>query len=200
MSEGDKRESIAEAAGRQVASILAAAEEKAAAIEREARAEAERILADARAEASRRVEAAQEGVDELLGRLRERIGGETEPAIVPEPSVPQPEVDPTPVIVPEPTPERTPEPTPDPVPEPVPDPTPEPAPAPAPEPAPLPQPDSPPQSPAATNGDAAAAKLVAMKMALDGADREEIAAKLASSYGLDESDPLLDEVLARVSK
>jgi outer membrane biosynthesis protein TonB len=198
--------SPAEATGAQVAGILAAAEQAAAEIEREAREEAERILAGARAEAARQVETAQEGVAALLGQaaeLRERIGAspgaETEPAIVPEPSVPQPEVDPTPVIVPEPTPERTPEPTPDPVPEPTPDPVPEPSPDPVPEPTPLPQPGGP-QQPAAANGDAAAAKLVALKMAMDGAGRDEIAARLSSSYGIEDTGPLVDDVLARASR
>jgi hypothetical protein len=48
--------------------------------------------------------------------------------------------------------------------------------------------------------DAQAARLVAMKMALDGASRDEISAELESSYSLDDRDALLDDVLAKAGK
>ena len=191
--------SVAAGAGDKVAEILSVAEEKAAEIEAEARQLAESIVADARAEARSQVERAQGAVSGLVRQadeLRERVGAigrdltgagapadeiNPEPAVVPEPTVPQPEVDPTPTIVPEPAPEPSPEPTPDPVPGPT----------------PLP---SEPEMPPAANGDAAA-KLVALKMALEGSSREEIEQRLASDYGMAEPPgSLLDDVLARAGR
>ncbi len=102
---------------------------------------------------------------------------EPSPEPVPEPSPPEPEVDPTPVTVPEPTPPTQPEPAPVTIPEPQPDP------------------------PAASNGsDEQAARLVAMKMALDGSSRDEVAKHLSATYGLDDSGVILDAVFERVGK
>ena len=190
--------SLAENTGDRVAGIIAAAEAKAAELEQEARIRAEEIVAEARQQAAGEVQRAQESVaglvsqaDELrdrIGELSRGIGGppaaETPstpgPVRVPEPAPPAPEVDPTPVVVPEPEPPAQPEPSP------------------VPEPVPLPDPGEEPP-PAAANGDDAGARLVAMKMALDGASREEIAKHLAESYDLADADALLDDVLARVS-
>lgn len=87
------------------------------------------------------------------------------------------EVEPGPVMVPEPEPPATPEPEPPPIPEPT------------------------PASISANGGepnpDKAAARLVAMKMALDGASREEIDAHIAQNYDVENRDKLLDDVLAR---
>ena len=93
----------------------------------------------------------------------------------PEPPAPAPE-----------PPREPPEPTPDPVPEPEPPSDPEPSPDPAPEPRPCPS--LPPRSRlqprlAAPNGSDDGARLVAMKMALDGASREDVAAHLADATG-----------------
>jgi hypothetical protein len=52
----------------------------------------------------------------------------------------------------------------------------------------------------AANGDEQAARLVAMKMALDGATREAIEAELERTYTLPDRGALLDDVLARVGK
>lgn len=175
--------SVAGGAGEKVAEILSVAEAKAGEIEAEARQRAESIVADAR---------------ERVSRLGRELSGSAatpeaevnpEPAVVPEPTVPQPEVDPTPTIVPEPAPEPMPEPSPDPAPEPGPEPMPSPTPLPS-------QPDVPP----AANGEVAAAKLVALKMALDGSSREEIEKRLADEYGLEDCGPLLDDVLARAGR
>ena len=57
-----------------------------------------------------------------------------------------------------------------------------------------------PTSPPAASDDSQSARLVAMKMALDGASREEIDAELASSYSLDDRNALLDDVLAKAGK
>ena len=88
----------------------------------------------------------------------------------------------------------------DPVLEPSPDPVPEPAPDPVPEPTPLPTPSEEPPPAASVNGDQSAARLVAMKMALDGSSRDEVGKHLAESQGLGDSKALLDDVFARMSK
>jgi DivIVA domain-containing protein len=194
--EGGGQTSLAAVAAEQVSGIIAAAEEKAREIEADARREAEELLTSARAQAREQVERAQRSVASLVGQadeLRERVAGmardvggsepaaetpgpqpvpEPGPEPVPEPEPPTPEVDPTPVVVPEPQPE--------PVPEPMPD----------------------PPAPAAVNGseDEQAARLVAMKMALDGSSREEIAAHLQQNYRVADSDGLLDAVLAHAGK
>ena len=82
---------------------------------------------------------------------------------------------------------------PPPPPEPEPDPAP---PAPvvslAPDPAP---------APAAVESDGdSAARLVAMKMAIDGSSREEIEAELNSKFGAAERSALLDDVLSRAGR
>jgi DivIVA domain-containing protein len=196
---GGAAPTLAATAASKVESIVEAAEAKASEIEADARREAERLLSEARAEAHEQVERAQQSVARLIGQadeLRERVsamarevgGAETPqpqpvpepgPQPVPEPAPPQPEVDPSPVTVPEPEPPREPEPEPPTIPE--------------------PQPEPPP--PAAANGaDDAAARLVAMKMALDGATREEVERHLTENYGLDSTGGLLDEVFARAGK
>ena len=81
-----------------------------------------------------------------------------------------------------------------------------------PEPTPPPDEGTPPQTaaePARHNGaapdaaksdDTAAARLVAMNMALDGASREAIEAHLAENYALADAGALVDDVLALTSK
>jgi hypothetical protein len=76
---------------------------------------------------------------------------------------------------------------------PVPEPTPEPEPE---EPAPKPDDTGHPSA----NGDDQAARLVAMKMALDGKSREEIERELSDKLGPGDRTALLDEVLARAGK
>ena len=189
VEQADRPASLADVASQKVASIVEAAEAKAKEIEADARREADELLSNARDQARDQLERAQRSVANLIGQadeLRERIGemaqavvggegtrGETEPGPrpVPEPAPPQPEVDPTPVTVPEPAPPRIPEPQPEP---------------------PL---------PAAANGaDDQAARLVAMKMALDGSSREDIAKHLAATYELADTDELLDAVFERAGK
>jgi hypothetical protein len=60
--------------------------------------------------------------------------------------------------------------------------------------------DEPEPAPPASEDDSQAARLVAMKMALDGASREEIDAELEGSYTLADRDALLDEILAKAGK
>ena len=201
--ERDSRSSsLASAAGEQVSGIIAAAEAKAAEIESEARTRADAIEAEAEQNATAKVTEAETAVAGLVAQadeLRRKVGelgqglaapapaAETQPGpvIVPEPETPEPEVDPTPVIVPEPGPTPAPEPTPDTVPEPT----------------PLPQPSEPDITPAAgTNGSDAGARLVAMKMALDGSSREDVEKRLSEEFGVDDPAPLLDDVFARAGR
>ena len=190
-------DSLASVAAERVGSIIEAAEAKAKEIEADARREADELLSNARDQARDQLERAQRSVANLIGQaddLRERIGAmaqevgggkgsraETEPGPepVPEPMPPEPEVDPSPVTVPEPAPPVEPEPAPPTIPE--------------------PQPDAP-VEPAANGADDQAARLVAMKMALDGSSRDDIAKHLAANYELSDTDQLLDAVFERAGK
>jgi hypothetical protein len=185
------REAIDEAQ-QQAQEILSEAEGQAKRVREEAerlRGEAERIRADAEADARRRLDEVQVALKDLQGRLSGKPGSE---------------VDPGPVTVPEPTPEPVPEPTPEPVPEPTPEPGPEPTPEPVPE--PTPPIETPGASVTAENGDAgsgdsdAAARLVAMKLALDGTSREDAREQLAAEYEVADLDGLLDDVYAKAGK
>lgn len=172
-------EQIVRDVAERVRAVIAEAEERANAIVRDAEDEATRIRARAESAARKRLDEVRSAFEDLQGKL----GGESA------------EVEPAPVTVPEPEPPATPEPEPPPVPESVPEPSP-----------PLDEADPPaPEPPAgdatAENGerssDKAAARLVAMKMALDGAPREEIDAHIAQNYDVSNRDKLLDDVLAR---
>jgi hypothetical protein len=55
-------------------------------------------------------------------------------------------------------------------------------------------------APAAGNGDDAAQRLVAMKLAVDGRDRAEIEAELTEKFGEADRTALLDDVLSRVPR
>jgi DivIVA domain-containing protein len=195
--------SLADVAAQKVAGIVEAAEAKAKEIEADARRETDELLSNSRAQARDQIERAQRSVAKLIGQadeLRERVGAmarevggsdetsaetpapepvpEPGPQPVPEPAPPQPEIDPSPVIVPEPGPQPVPEPEPPTVPEPHPE----------------------PPAPAANGADEQAARLVAMKMALDGSSREEIEKHLAVKYELADPGKLLDAVFARAGK
>ena len=197
VEQADQPASLANVAAQKVAGIIEAAEAKAKEIEADARREADELLSNARNQARDQLERAQRSVASLIGQaddLRQRIGAmaedviggegsraETEPGPqpVPEPMPPEPEIDPTPVTVPEPAPPLEPEPEPPSIPEPGPEPA----------------------TPAAANGaDDQAARLVAMKMVLDGSSRKDIAKHLAANYELSDTDKLLDAVFERAGK
>jgi outer membrane biosynthesis protein TonB len=187
-----------------VRELVADAEQRAAEIVREAEGEAQRIRERAEAEAAERLAEVRSALDDLQGRLgAQRASGDAaEPHVDPSAHA-EVEVEPGPATVPEPEPPDVPEPTPDPVPDPVP--TPEPVPEPTPD--PMPEPEPPPDEgtpPTAGNGgrskDAVAARLVALNMALEGASRQQIDAKLASDYELEDRAKLLDDVLAAAGK
>jgi DivIVA domain-containing protein len=71
-----------------------------------------------------------------------------------------------------------------------------PEPEPQPEPAPEPEPAAPAAGPAPKNGDSAAARIVALDMALSGKPREDTDHYLAENYDLPDRAALLDEVYA----
>jgi outer membrane biosynthesis protein TonB len=178
-------EKIVHDVAERVRELVSEAETRAAEIVREAEADAKRIRERAEAEARERLDDVRTALADLEGRLK---GGSAE-------------VDPGPVTVPEPSPEPVPEPTPAPVPEPTPDPVPEPTPDPVPEPTPPPDEGTPPTAAnGAKSGDAVAARLVAMNMALEGASRDEIERAIASDYELDDAPGLIDDVLAKTAK
>src|SRR4051794_12776629 len=184
------RDAIDEAQ-QQADGIVAEAEAQAKRVREEAerlRTEAERIRADAETDARRRLDEVQTALKDLQGRLSGKASSE---------------VNPGPVTVPEPTPQPVPEPTPEPVPEPTPEPVPEPTPDPVPE--PTPPVETPAVSETATaNGDAGgsdtAARLVAMKLALDGTSRDDAREQLAAEYEVADLDGLLDDVYSKTGK
>jgi uncharacterized protein YjbJ (UPF0337 family) len=182
-----------------VRDALTQADARAKEIVGEAEERARKLIDDAEAEAKRIRDRAEAEAEERLAKVREALSGlegalggeraEVDPRPAPEPS-------PTPQPVPEPTPPAEPEPTPPVEPEPMP-----PEPEIAPPPAPVPDRDA----PAAVNGgaekgDEIGARIVATKMALDGASRAEIAAHLAAHYEVAKPDELLDFVMERAKR
>jgi hypothetical protein len=75
----------------------------------------------------------------------------------------------------------------------------EPEPQPEPVPVPEPEPELDPE-PQPGNGDDAAARLVAMKLAVDGTDRAEIEGQLNEKFGPADRSALLDDVLSRAAR
>jgi outer membrane biosynthesis protein TonB len=171
--------------------IVASAEDRGREIVADAEAEAKSIRERAEAEAQERLTKVRDALADLQGSF----AGSTSA-----------EIDPGPAEVPEPMPPVEPEPSPPTDPEPMPPVEPEPSP-PEPEiepPAPA-EPDR--ESPQLTNGavsnrshDSTAARIVAMKMALDGSSRDEIAEHLDVSYEIDNTETLLDDVMARAKR
>jgi cell division septum initiation protein DivIVA len=139
----------------------------------EAERRAEQIVRDAEDEAGRIKSRAESEAQELVERARRalsELASET-----PEPPVPGP--DPTP---------------------PGPDPAP---PTPTPEPGPPGPPDPGPQMASGNSGgNDSAARLVALKLAMDGKGRDEIVAELNGKFGDADRAELLDDVLARAGK
>jgi hypothetical protein len=158
------------------------AEAKAMEIRSEAEATARAVGSKAEADARERLDEVRRALETLEGSLS---GAKAE--VIPEPAV---EPEPTPPAEPEPGPVTVPEPTPEPVPEPTPPPD---------------ETDRPsavaaPPASANANGTDSAARLVAMKLALDGTSREEARKQLAADYAVDDLDGLLDEVYSKAGK
>src|SRR4051794_5621536 len=159
------------------------------------KADAERIRKDAEADARRRLDEVQTALKDLQGRLSGNPGSEVDPGPV---TVPEPEPPRTPEPLPEPTPEPTPERVPEPMPEPVPEPTPPPETPQTPEPVSSKVADS---NGGAQSGDGdSAARLVAMKLALDGTSRDDARKQLAADYDVADLDGLLDDVYSKTGK
>jgi hypothetical protein len=155
------------------AEIIKDAEAKAASVREQAEAEAAQIRERAEGDARAQIEAAKRALDELGGTLAAAAT-----AAIPkaesepeEPETDQPEESPgAPEAPVSPPPEEEPEPEPE-------------------------QTATP-----AGNGDDAAERLVAMKMAVDGKDRAAIEAELAEKFGPRDRSELLEDVLSRVPR
>ncbi len=194
---------VEDVAGR-VQAALEEVEEVAREIVASAEDRARELIVTAEADAQEIRDRAQSEADERLAKVKDALTS-LEGALGGSPSA---EIDPGPAEVPEPMPPVEPEPSPPAEPEPMPPAEPEPMP-PDPEiepPAPA-QPDR--GSPQMTNGssgsgdrsqDATAARIVAMKMALDGSSRDEISSHLGENYEIGDAEKLLDDVLARAKR
>lgn len=163
-------EQLAQQAADGVRALIADAERKAAEIVERAEQDAARIRDRAESEA-------REKLDRARRALAEPSGEDAPAAETPDPRPPMPTPEP-PAPRPDPTPPTEPEPAP---------------PSAADGPASVPAPGS-------NGGDDSAARLVAMKMALDGKGREEISSELDSRFGASDRDGLLDDVLARAGR
>jgi hypothetical protein len=173
---------IAEAESR-AAEIVRSAEAKAASIREQAEAEAQQVRERAEGDARAQIEAAKRALDELGGTLAAAASAaipeaETEPRETETDQEGPPASDPDPESEPEAPSE----------------------PAAAPEAPVSPPADAPAQATGPTgNGDDAAERLVAMKLAVDGQDRAAIEAELVEKFGPRDRATLLDDVLARVA-
>jgi len=135
-------------------------------------------------------ERARSELDRLIGQVEAlRASLET---VAETPAPPTPAPDPGPPTPPDPDPAPTPPPVPEPTPPPIPEPTP------PVEPEPTPPPEI--SAPKTGSGDDSTARLVAMKLAVDGRSREEIAAELDTKFGPADRAAVLDDVLARAGR
>jgi dsDNA-specific endonuclease/ATPase MutS2 len=171
VSESNRAEELAAQAAETIRSTLAEAEAKAERIISDAEAEAKRILDQAEAEARERIDSATTALEELLSKLAE-VGN----APMSSPSETEPAASPPAPSEPEPEPLRA-----------------------EPE-VPTTPPTEPHPAAGSGNGDDAAARLVAMKLAVDGKGREEIEAELTQRFGPGDRSALLDDVLARAGR
>jgi outer membrane biosynthesis protein TonB len=176
MSTGHQAEELAAQAAEAVRGVVAAAEERAAEIIREAEAEAAKIRERADADAAQireRAEADARAQIDSVRKALDDLGGSLATAVSATPV-------PTRAEEPEPQPEPEPEPQPETEPEPEPEPEQEVAPG--------------------SNGDEAAERLVAMKLAVDGKDPSAIEAELTEKFGPGDRTLLLKDVIARVPR
>ena len=162
-------------AGEQVKAIVEAAERGAQEIRDAAQAEAREHVANVTAAADRlreRIEQMERGMTQLVIDLREgadRLRGDLDELQAGTDELSQAGGEATPVAA---------------------------APEPQPEPQPEPEPAPPAAGPAPKNGDSAAARIVALDMALSGTPREDTDHYLAENYDLPDRAALLDEVYA----
>jgi vacuolar-type H+-ATPase subunit H len=180
MSDVQQSDDLAAKAAEAVRRVVAEAEDRAAQIIQEAEAKAASIREQAEAEAKQirdRGEADARAQIDAAKRALDELGG-TLVAAATE-ALPKSETEEAPAPPPEPEPE------------------PEPG-----EPEPEESPGAPeaPISPPAPNGNDAAARLVAMKMAVEGMGRDRIEVELNEKFGPDDRSALLDDVLHRASR
>jgi hypothetical protein len=181
MTKGQQADELVTQAADAVRRILAEAESRAAEIVRDAESEATKIreaaerdgtAARERAEADARgqIEAAKRALDELGGTLAAAVSSAL-PKAETEPDEPEPEEE-------------------------------QPAESPGAPEAPVSPPaeEEPEPEQAATNGDDAAERLVAMKMAVDGKDETAIETELTEKFGSRDRSALLKDVLERVAR
>ncbi len=169
----EEAKSLAAQAARQVEEAIDAAEARAKEIVVAAEREAERIRAAAEAAAEERIRRAQDAVERLVaeaGQLRDAVAGSERPDGEPPPPEPATPPPPEPATPPPVAERRSTEDL-------------------------IEQLKAPPAEP-----DEAGARLVAMKMALDGKPRAEVEQHLAANFQLDSADALLDDVYSRVAK
>jgi hypothetical protein len=177
MSEGNQAEDLAAQAADAVRRAIAEAEEKAEGIVRDAEAEAKRVREEVEAEAKQIRDAAEaeareriDSASKALDELRGKLA-----AVGNAPTPPSAENPPA-AGEPEPEPLRA-----------------------EPE-VPTSAPTEPHPAAGSGNGDDAAARLVAMKLAVEGKGREEIDAELTERFGPGDRSGLLDDVLTRAGR
>jgi hypothetical protein len=181
MSKGQQADELATQAADAVRGILADAESRAAEIVRVAESEATKIRESAErdgAAARERAEADARGQIEAAKRALDELGGTL--AAAASSALPKAESEPEETETEQEQPAESPG---------------------APE-APVSPPaeEEPETEQAATNGDDAAERLAAMKMAVDGKDRAAIEAELAEKFGPRDRTGLLEDVLSRVPR
>jgi hypothetical protein len=183
MSSGQHADDLAAKAAEAVRRVVAEAEDRAAEIIRDAEAKAASVREQAEAEAAgirKRAESDARGQIEAAKRALDELGGTL--AAAASSALPKSETEPQPTETDEET-------------EPGPDPEPEPE-------SPTESPSAPeaPLSPPPGNGDDAAERLVAMKLAMDGKDSAEIEAEMVQKFGARDRSELLKDVLSRVPR
>ncbi len=180
-------EDLAKQAAESVRAVMEEAQKQATEIVAAAEKEAGEIRERAEAEAREKVEGARAALEELGDRLGITGAPAPKPAAAPPPPPPAKKPDPQPQ---------------------TPAPPPEPEPPIAQEPEPEPEVVEPNSSPAvaptsaggAKSGDAQAARLVALKLALDGVSQDDARSQLTSEYEVPDLDSLLSDVYAKAGK
>src|SRR5215207_5414816 len=187
MADGKKADQLASQAAEAVRRVVSEAEQRAAEIIREAETQAAKIRERAESDARGQIEAAKRALDELGGTL----------AAAASSALPKAESEPQPTETEE---EQPPGPHPDPEPETEQEPAESPGAPEAPVSPPAEEPEPEQAASAVGNGDDAAERLLAMKMAVDGKDQTAIEAELTEKFGARNRTELVADVLSRVPR
>jgi hypothetical protein len=177
MSDGQQTEQLAAQAAEAVRRVIADAEARADEIVREAEREAAGVRQRAEADARAQIDNAKRALDALTGGLEQAVGSGPTPGRPPAEAVPPHEPPPVPESKAEEVSAQSAEEIPA---------------------ADL-APDQAAAGAAAGNGDDAAMRLLAMKMAIDGRGREQIAYELDAKFGVADRTALLDDVMSRAA-